>query len=446
MLPARQGSGHKGEPMEVQLAFDRDGASVLLPDGLDTQILRPRFAAGLPDENRALEEAITNPIGCPSLRELARGKRSAAIAVCDITRPAPNKVVLPHVIRALEAGGVPAHAIAILIATGLHREATADELDEILGAEILARHPVRSHRAREIDEQTFLGETSGGTQAFVDERFVEADLHITLGFIEPHLMAGFSGGRKLISIGLAGERTIKRLHSPLYMRDADATEGSFPDNPLHRELLEIAAMAGHDFMVDVALTDTRSIAAVFAGEPVATHAQGVAFVRQSTLARVEEPADAVITTSGGYPLDLTFYQAVKGLTAAAHVVRDGGEILLAAACKEGLGGPEFSALVRSAGDSSALLDALTNRAVQVDQWQAEKLAMVADRAQLSFCVPGLSEDDRSKLWGPAHADPQEAVDGIVGRLGSGARLVVIPEGPYVFSQLAPSADAGLGAR
>lgn len=427
--------------MEIQLAFDRKGAIVQLPDDLDAQVLRPRFAAGLPDEDSSLAEAIARPIGCRALDQLAIGKRSAAIAVCDITRPAPNQTVLPHVIRALEAGGISAENITILIATGLHREATESELDEILGAEILARHPVHSHRAREVDEQVFLGETSGGTQAFVDERFFEADLHITLGFIEPHLMAGFSGGRKLISIGLAGERTIKRLHSPMFMRDPKAVEGSFPDNPLHRELLEIARLAGHDFMVDVALTDSREIAAVFAGEPVAAHAAGVEFVRQSTLAKIEEPADGVITTSGGYPLDLTFYQAVKGLTAASHIVRDGGEILLAAACTEGLGGPEFSGLVREAGDSTELLNALESRAVEIDQWQAEKLAMVAERARLSFCVPGLTDQDRSKLWGPAHEDPQDAVNGMLDRLDGGARLVVIPEGPYVFSQLEMATSA-----
>lgn len=421
--------------MQVKLALDREGTTVDIPDELDAQVLRPRFATGLADEDAALAAAIASPIGCPSLEELARGKKSAAIAVCDITRPAPNKTVLPHVIRALQAGGISISEISILIATGLHREATAEELEEIVGETILKHHPVHSHRAREIEEQVFLGETAGGTQAFVDERFVEADLHITLGFIEPHLMAGFSGGRKLVGIGLAGERTIKRLHSPLYMRDPKATEGSFPDNPLHRELLEIAAMAGHHFMVDVALTDTRAIAAVFAGEPVAAHAQGVEFVRQSTLATIDRPADAVITTSGGYPLDLTFYQAVKGLTAAAHIVREGGEILLAAACNEGLGGPEFSQLVRESDDFSELLDLLSERTVRVDQWQAEKLAMVAQRAQLSFCVPGLSEADRSKLWGPSHTDAQAAVDGLTERLGDGARVVVIPEGPYVFSQL-----------
>lgn len=427
--------------MQVKLAFDRGGAVVELPDTLGAQVLRPRFAAGLEDEGAAIAAALDDPIGSPSLRELAAGRQSAAIAVCDITRPAPNKTVLPHVLRELEAGGIDRHDITILIATGLHREATEAELDEILGPEIASRHRVLSHRAKELDEQSFLGETAGGTQVFVDREFVEAGLHITLGFIEPHLMAGFSGGRKLIGIGLAGERTIKRLHSPLFMRDAKVTEGSFPDNPLHRELLEIASLAGHDFMVDVALTDKREIAAVFAGEPVAAHARGVSFVRQSTLAVVEEPADAVITTCGGYPLDLTFYQAVKGLTAAAHIVREGGEILLAAACREGLGSPEFSGLMRSSADFAELLDALAERPVLVDQWQAEKLAMVAGRSRLSFCVPGLSSQDRDRLWGPAHSDPQAAVDGMVGRLGAGARVVVIPEGPYVFSQLATAHSA-----
>ena len=427
--------------MRVNLAFGREGTAVTLPDALEARVLRPRFAAGLEDPGRAIAAALERPIGCAPLREIARGKRSAAIAVCDITRPAPNRLVLPHVIGALEAGGIPPEGIEILIATGLHREATREELEEIVGPQHLARHAVHSHRARAIDEQVFLGETSGGTQAYVDARFVEADVHLTLGFIEPHLMAGFSGGRKLISIGLAGERTIKRLHSPLYMRDPSATEGSFPENPLHRELLEIAALAGHDFMVDVALTDTREVAAVFAGEPVAAHAQGVEFVRQSTLAHVSEPADAVITTSGGHPLDLTFYQAVKGLTAAAHIVKQGGEILLAAACGEGLGGPEFSELVRQSGDSSELLRALAHRAVEVDQWQAEKLAMVAEKASLSFCVPGLDEADRRQLWGPAHSDAQDAVEGLLSRLPKAASVVVIPEGPYVFSQLEGTSTA-----
>ena len=423
--------------MKVTLAFDKTGAEIELPARLSVEVLESRFAEALDNPEPVLEAALRAPIGCPPLEQMASGKRSAAISVCDITRPAPNRTVLPVVIGALDRAGIPCSEIRILIATGLHREATESELNEIVGPEILARHSVDSHRAKQEDEQAYLGETATGTPVYTDRRFVEADLHITLGFIEPHLMAGFSGGRKLISIGLAGEKTIKRLHSPLFMRDPQAVEGSFPENPLHRELSEIAAMARHDFMVDVALTRDRGIAAVFAGDPEAAFMRGVEFVRESTLATLEEPADAVITTSGGYPLDLTFYQAVKGITAASQIVKPGGAILLAAACSEGVGSPEFTTLVRRGLHWEDLLDELTSIPVTVDQWQAEKLAMVARKTNLSYCVPGVAEEDRSRLWGPAFADPQHAVDDLTGRLPDGSSLVVIPEGPYVFSQVMP---------
>jgi nickel-dependent lactate racemase len=428
--------------MRIRLAFDKTGKDIEIPDGVSTQVLEPRFADSLPDEGGAIAAALDHPISSPSLTDLARGKKSAAIAVCDITRPAPNRVVLPQVTAALERGGIPRSGIRILIATGLHREATPGELQEIVGPEMIARYSVDSHHARVEAEQSYLGETKGGTAVYTDRRMIEADLHITLGFIEPHLMAGFSGGRKVLSIGLAGEKTIKRLHSPLFMRDRQATEGSFPDNPLHRELLEIAAKARHDFMVDVALTRTRGIAAVFAGSPVEAHAAGVEFVRETTLAGVDEPADAVITTSGGYPLDLTFYQAVKGITAAAHVVKPGGTILLVAACTEGVGGPEFQAIMRRSTDWETLLRELETRpVVTVDQWQAEKLAMVAEKAKLAYCVPGVPAADQQRFWGPAYGTPQEAVNALLRELPRPGQVVVIPEGPYVFSQVTGTAVA-----
>jgi nickel-dependent lactate racemase len=425
--------------MKIKLAFDKSGAEVEIPANVRTTILEPRFAGEVPDTGAALAEAIRNPLSSAPLEELARGKKSAAIAVCDITRPAPNRLVLPQVTAALEKGGIPRADIRIIIATGLHREATPAELEEIVGPEMLSRYETVSHRARVEAEQVFLGETSSGTKVYIDRRFVEADLHVTLGFIEPHLMAGFSGGRKLIAPGCAGETTIKRLHSPHFMRDAKVTEGCYPDNPLHRDLLEIARLAGHHFVVDVALTRTRGIAAVFAGDPVAAHAEGVRFVRESTLAAVEEPADAVLTTSGGYPLDLTYYQAIKGVTAAAHVVKTGGTVLLVAACTEGLGGPEFAELVRRGADWKTLLADLENSPVRIDQWQAEKLALVAAKAELSFCLPGVSPDDHRCLWGPAFDTPQEAVNDLLARIPPGGSLVVIPEGPYVFSQMEPAA-------
>jgi nickel-dependent lactate racemase len=366
---------------------------------------------------------------------MARGKRTAAISVCDITRPAPNREVLPPVLARLEAAGIPREGVTILIATGLHRPATEAEIREICGEETASRYRVVNHHARELSEHRSLGKTASGTPVYIDERFVSADLHITLGFIEPHLMLGFSGGRKLIAPGLAAQETIKVLHSSRFMRDPRAAEGSIDDNPLHRELLKIARMARHDFLVDVALGrgTPRPIAAVFAGHPEAAHRKGVEFVSRVMLETLEQPVDAVITTAAGYPLDLTFYQALKGITAASHIVKPGGKILLLAACQEGVGGPEFARMVNEGLTDHEFMKKLDGAPVTVDQWQLEKLALVTARAEVLYYVPGLPAEYYPALWGKACASAEEGVRMLTANLEKGARIAVIPEGPYVLA-------------
>jgi lactate racemase len=333
--------------MKIELAFGKTGITANLPLGFRYRVLEARTATPLPDWQGALESALDRPIGAPPLSELARGKQSAAISVCDITRPAPNRLTLPPVLRRLEQAGIPREQITILIATGLHRAATDAEIREICGEEIAAAYNIVNHDARNLSSHRHLGTTQSGTPVYIDERFASSDLHITLGFIEPHLMLGYSGGRKLIAPGLAAQETIKVLHSPKFMRDTRAVEGSIEDNPLHRELLEIARLARHDFIVDVALARDRSIGAVFAGDAELAHRGGVDFVSQVLLQTLDEPVDAVITTSAGYPLDLTYYQCIKGVTAASHIVKPGGSILLVAACTEGAGAPEFARMLRA---------------------------------------------------------------------------------------------------
>jgi nickel-dependent lactate racemase len=327
----------------------------------------------------------------------------------------------------------------ILIATGLHRAATPAEIREIVGEDIARDYRVENHDARDRARHRYLGLTASGTPAWVDERFVTADVRITLGFIEPHLMAGFSGGRKLVVPGLAAQETIKVIHSSRFMRELTAVEGSVGNNPLHRELVELAAMAGHQFMVDVALSRDRGIAGVFAGDPVEAHRKGVEFVSDVLLQKVERPVDAVITTGAGYPLDLTYYQCIKGITAASHIVRDGGRILVAGACTEGCGGPEFSELLGRHGDPRAFLAALDGADVIVDQWQIEKLALVASRAEILYCVPGLPPELRARLWGRSFDDPQLAVDALLTGMPPGAEVAIIPEGPYVLAKIAGAA-------
>jgi nickel-dependent lactate racemase len=424
--------------MRINFAFGKTGLALELPEGFRYQVLEARSAVPLDDPAAAIERALDNPQAGPPLRQLARGKRSAAISVCDITRPAPNREVLPPLLARLEAAGIPRQLITILIATGLHRPATEGEIREICGEWVAEKYRVVNHHARQLAEHRYLGETASGTPVFIDERFVSADLHITLGFIEPHLMLGFSGGRKLIAPGLAAQETIKILHSPKFMRDRRAVEGSIEGNPLHRELLEIARMARHDFLLDVALargTGQRPIAAVFAGEPVAAHRKGVEFVSQVMLEILDEPVDAVITTAAGYPLDLTFYQAVKGITAASHIVKQGGRILLLAECAEGPGGAEFSQMLAKHPSDRSFMDEIARAPVVADQWQLEKLALVTAKAEVLYYVPGLPREYHASLWGKAYTTAEAAISALACSLPPSARLALIPEGPYVLAQV-----------
>jgi nickel-dependent lactate racemase len=420
--------------MQIHFAFGRQGLAVTFPNGPKYEVIESRSASSLPDVDLALGRALDQPIGCEPLSVLASGKKTAAISVCDITRPAPNWLTLPPLLRRLHDAGIPVDGVTILIATGLHREATPGEINAILGPEIASKYRVVNHDARAFSEHRALGKTQRGIPVYIDERFMAADLHITLGFIEQHLMLGFSGGRKLIAPGLAAQETIKVIHSPQFMREPMAIEGSIEDNPLHAQLLEIARMARHDFMLDVTLTQTREVSGIFAGDPVKAHAAGVQFLRTHTLEKLSGLADAVITSAAGHPLDLTFYQTVKGLTAAQHLVKPGGRILTLGACSEGVGSPEFAAKVAGFSSYDNFLDEIANAAVVVDQWQLEKLALAGQKHELFFYIPGIPKERLGNLASRSYDSPEAAVAAVLDGLPAGARVALVPEGPYVFAR------------
>jgi nickel-dependent lactate racemase len=424
--------------MKTHFAFGKHGIEVSVPDGFDCQVVRSRAAQPLNDAAGALEAALDRPIHSDPLEKLAAGKRTAAIAVCDITRPAPNRITLPFLLRRLHAAGIPKDGVTILIATGLHRAATKEELDIILGPEIAATYRVVSHDARDFARHRAVGTTRRGTPVYVDERFVAADLHITLGFIEPHLMLGFSGGRKLIVPGVAAQETIKVIHSPRFIREPLSTEGSIEGNPLHEELVEAAALARHDFILDVTLTQAREISGVFAGNPVRAHASGVEFMVSTSLTPLDGLVDAVITSSAGYPLDLTFYQCLKGLTAAQHIVKPGGKMLLLAECAEGIGSPEYARLLKAYRGHAEFLKEIENAPVEIDQWQLEKLALTGLNHELLFYTPGAGMEALGSLRANAFATLDEAVAALLNGLAPGARVVLLPEGPYTFARAMPA--------
>jgi len=421
--------------MEIDFAFGKNGLRLNLPDGRNYSVIESRSAGPLAHIDAALVHGLDQPIGCAPLVELARGKRTAAIAVCDITRPVPNRITLPPLLERLHAAGIPHEGITILVATGLHRGATGAEIETIVGADIARRYRVENHDAKDFAAHQSLGSTLRGTPIYIDRRFAAADLRITLGFIEQHIMAGFSGGRKLVAPGLAAQETIKILHSPKFMREPMATEGSIDGNPLHEELLEIARIAKHDFILDVTLTKDREISGVFAGQPIQAHAAGVDFMRQNSTFPMPEMADAVITSSAGYPLDLTFYQTAKGITAAQHIVKRGGRILLLGECTEGVGSPEYAEKLRSFVGEREYLTSIADAPVIPDQWQLEKVAMVGIDRELLFYTPGVGAEEIGAYGERYFLDPENAVSALLEGLPEVAKIALIPEGPYAYARV-----------
>ncbi len=429
--------------MMTRFAFGKTGIDISAPAAFDCAVLECKSAAPLPDVNAAFNDALDHPLGSRPLVELARGKKTVAIVVCDITRPAPNSVTLPPILARLHQAGINRDGITILIATGLHRGATPTELEQILGPDIAKSYRVVSNDARARGQHRDLGTTKRGTPVFIHSDFVDADLRITLGFIEQHLMAGFSGGRKLVVPGVAAEATIKAIHSPRFMREPLATEGSIDGNPLHAELLEIAHIAHHDFILDVTLTRDRQISGVFAGDPVLAHAAGVRFLKESSLEQIDRAADLVITSASGFPLDLTFYQSVKAITAAQHLLKRGGRILVVAECAEGVGSEEFSKKLRSLQSFGTFLNETLHAPVEIDQWQLEKLAIASLSSNLFFYTPGVKSEDLGLLRSQYFPSLEDAVSAATAGLPKGSKILLIPDGPYTFARVQASVGASV---
>ena len=425
--------------MKVEMRYGTGTLPMEIPEVNVVGVLEIAESVPLPDENGAVREAIARPIASPPLAELAGDRESACIVISDITRPVPNKVILPPVLEVLEASGIPREKITILIATGIHRPTNTEELETMVGSDIMETYRIVNHFSQQPETQAYLGKTENGTPVYINKTYLEADLKITTGLIEPHLMAGYSGGRKAICPGIASVETMKVMHGPELMEHPKSAVGILEGNPFHKEATEIARMAGVDFNLNVAIDKHRSITGIFAGELVESHGVGAAFVEKQAKVTLRAPADAVVVSSAGYPLDSTFYQAIKGLLTAVEIVKQGGRILLVAACSEGIGSKPFTDLIFKTDDLTAFVQGLYNPAnFVIDQWQLEELAKVARKADIYFYTDGIPYHQRAKLFVHPLKTPQEGIQEILDRYGADTQIAVIPEGPYVLAQLEDS--------
>ncbi len=422
--------------MRVRLEYGRTGIEVELPERHVVKCLGYQPSEPLSDPPAAIAECLADPIGTPPLGRLAQGRRSACIAICDITRPVPNRVILPPLLTTLQNSGIARDKILILIATGLHRPNVGDELVEMVGQEIVENYRIENHYGRELSQHTNLGQTPRGVPAWIDSRYLEAELKITTGLIEPHFMAGFSGGRKLICPGLAAMETIKVWHGPEFLEHPNARSGCLKDNPVHEENTRIARMAGCDFIVNVVIDARRQLLKVVAGDMEEAFAQGVEFVRRPVTDTVPEPVDIVVTTSAGYPLDTTFYQSVKGMVGALPILKPGGTIILAARMDQGIGSDDFQRLF----DENDTLDSFMHRIQHtdyfvMDQWQLEELAKVRRQATVKVVTDGLPAEVLETLFVEPAESVEAAVADALARHGDNAKIAVIPEGPYIMAEV-----------
>src|SRR5262245_49213059 len=293
--------------MRVRLDYGRTGLEVQLADDLAVSVLEPAKGTPVEDPGGAVAAALADPVGARPLAELARGRRDAVVVISDKTRPVPYGIVLPPLLKTLEAAGIARVRIEILVATGLHRANTVDELRAMINPEVLDRYRIRNHDARDASQHVHLGRTARGTEIWLDRGLLAADLKIVTGLIEPHLMAGFSGGRKAVAPGCAGVDMMRSLHGAV-MLESPLGPGIIDGNPFHDELLDIARRVGVDFLCDVHVNRRRELTGVFAGDLERAHAAGVAVVERSVGAQLDRPAEIVITSAGGFPLDDTYYQ------------------------------------------------------------------------------------------------------------------------------------------
>ena len=419
------------------MEYGRVGMEVDLPSDRVVRTLAYKDATPLADPVQALEEALARPRGTRPLAELAQGKSSACVVICDITRPVPNELILTPLLKTLEASGIPRDRITLLVATGLHRPNLGDELVEMVGERIASEYRIENHYGERLEEHTYLGESPRGVPIWIDSRYIEADLKITTGLIEPHLMAGFSGGRKVICPGIAALETVKVWHSPRFLEHPRADCGLLEGNPVHEENTWIAKKAGCDFIVNVVIDDQRRPLAFFAGDMEEAFYAGADFVQGVVRDTVPEPVDIVVTSCAGYPLDTTFYQAVKGLTGALPIVKEGGTIIMAASLSEGIGSAPFQRLFEENPSLEVFMERILGQDYFVmDQWQLEELAKVRRKAKVKLVSDGLDAETINRLFVESAPSVEEAVAASLDEYGPDATIAVIPKGPYVLAQVA----------
>ena len=432
--------------MQVDINYAKGNLTLDLDDRYDVTVIAKNPMPVLADPKAAIIEAINNPVGGGVLDDLAGPGKTACILICDITRPVPNGLFLPILIKRLMDQGVTASDITVLVATGLHRPNEGAELEELVGSEwVMNTVNIVNHFARDDATHTDLGKTeTRGTSVLIDSRFVDADIKIATGLVEPHFMAGYSGGRKVIAPGVAHADTITTFHNAEFMENPNAINCNLIGNPLHEEQLEIVKMVGGALALNTVIDEHRQLSMVTFGEIIESHAQAVNFVKSYTEVTVPQLFKTVVTSTAGYPLDKTYYQTVKGMVGAMDILEPGGNLIIASACDEGMGSDEFVESQKrliSLGPDGFLTEIQKKSRADIDEWQTEMQLKPMRIGTIHLYTDGLSDEELVLTGVNIVTSVEDAIAQSVQQSGDN-RIAVIPEGPYVIPSYRAEAKAG----
>lgn len=418
---------------EVQLAYGKKGYKLKVPANFD--VIEPKFIKEVGSAKEEISKALLSPINSKPLRSLLEGKNDIAISVCDITRAQPRKVVIETIVEHIK-DLIPISNIKILIATGTHRANTKDELIEMLGKDIVETLNVINHVCDDKESLIEMPTSLDDVNVLLNKHWVNADFRITTGFVEPHFFAGFSGGSKLVAPGLAGLKTIMKLHNYKRLNNPNSIWGEVEKNPIQQDVRKIAKETGVDFTLDVALNRDQKITNVFSGDLIDSHNEACNFARETAMVQVSQPYDLVITSNSGYLLDQNLYQTVKGLSAASQIVKDNGEILCLSECSDGIPSHgKFYSLLSEFSDPEQVEGMLSDPNFHCqDQWQVQILSQIAKKSNINLYTEGLSDKEIKNAFMFNAPDPQKFIDQKV-KENTNIRGCVLPEGPITIPVL-----------
>ncbi|MHA1731507.1 MAG: nickel-dependent lactate racemase [Promethearchaeota archaeon] len=418
----------------VHFDYGRDGLSFALPPEIapdNLVVLHAEETPALPDPTAAVRGALENPLGSRSLEEIAKGKdaRTACVVVSDATRPVPTRDILPPVLEALQRVGIGARDTTILVATGLHRPSTPRELERMLGRELAGTLHIVDHVAKDDSELVDLGTSRAGSPIKINRHFVDADLRVLTGYVDPHFFAGFAGGRKSVVPGIAGKETILANHSARNIASEGARFGVLDGNPVHEDALDVALRVGVDFTVNVLINSKHEMTRVAAGDLVEVHEKLVGELSGEVFREFDEPFDIVVCGNGGYPLDLNLYQAVKSMAIGELAVKPGGTIVCVNECSDGVGHAQFRELLNAGIGPAEMYEKITSGEIACeDQWEIQILARVLSRARVRF-VSTLEPGDLGNIGLVHDSSVEGALAEALKDEGRDARVLVLPNGP-----------------